>query len=336
MKKGKVVYFNDDIGEKDCFYPPWGTVGVIDENNSFYPFVVWRGWKCPFNPERSAVSAKFLTEAIIEPGDTVRICKGVTGDEHLSPNACDGLNGVVTEVINGSDKDYRVLCGKTMVFVAHGFADLVRKARKPEIKNEKKEERTMKSRLKDINERTLVKLRADGMCAVLAGNSLEYGNTRIFHNKSSITCGFGGISPVSHYNSDLTSKCERQYDIVAVKQCNSQSQAIAAVLSGTEPAWDWTEEQERKPQKGDWVEYSSDRYGTPRNKKGRGIVEVIEDGYALVETECGSTLVYYFSELRLIDPPAPVVLPAADVLRELSPKYGPRVSIKFPEQTVEL
>jgi hypothetical protein len=127
-----------------------------------------------------------------------------------------------------------------------------------------------------------------------------------------------------------------QYDIVAVKQCNSQSQAIAAVLSGTEPVWDWTEEQERKPQNGDWVEYSSDRYGTPRNKKGRGIVEVIKDGYALVETECGSTLMYYFNELRIIAPPAPVVLPAADVLRELAPKYGPRVSIKFDGQTVEL
>lgn len=194
----------------------------------------------------------------------------------------------------------------------------------------------MKPRLEDINEKTLVKLRGGEMVVLLSCTA----DTKHFYDKENIQKSHRtGLANFKWYETSLKydelGPIERR-DIVAIKQCESQSQAIAAVLSGAEPAWDWTEEQERRPQKGDWVEYFSDRYGTPRNKQGKGIVETIEDEHALVKTECGGTLMYYFNELRLIDPPAPVVLPAADVLRELSPKYGPRISIKFDGQTVEL
>jgi hypothetical protein len=125
------------------------------------------------------------------------------------------------------------------------------------------------------------------------------------------------------------------YDIIAYAQMENQAEAIRHVMRGTEPAWDWTEEQERRPQVGDWVELLRGHEEVSAGTKVR--IDRDDHGACPFGFEYrGTCHCVALDEIRLCDPPAPVVLPAADVLRELSPKYGPRVSIKFDGQTVEL
>ena len=280
--------------------------------------------------------ASDFSPATIEPGDTVRAtceCHKVYGDA----KACDPAAGTWF-LVWPNGQTLRTTC-----------ADLVRKARKPEVKSfpglceaakgcdfmdaiaysvrylKKKGEFAMKPRLEDINERTLCKTRGEGLAFVTRTSS---GDVKLI-NADTVNAGPCWFTCLPCFsNGDA-------YDIIAYAQMENQAEAIQHVMRGTEPAWDWQESDERRPRVGDWVELLRGHEEVPAGTKVR-IDRDDHDACPFAFEYRGIRHCVALDEIRLINPPVPVVLPAADVLRELSPKYGPRVSIKFPEQTVEL
>jgi hypothetical protein len=104
-------------------------------------------------------------------------------------------------------------------------------------------------KLEDINERTLVKTRAGEMAFItLFMGEHKLTTKRIVDDGNLLfLCSaiYGGE------NSDN--------DVVATKLVDTQMRAIRHVMTGTEPAWDWTESMDKpEPPKefkvGDWVE----------------------------------------------------------------------------------
>lgn len=99
----------------------------------------------------------------------------------------------------------------------------------------------MKMKKSDINERMLFKLRKGCMVVLLS----KY-NTSIFYAKDDLG-ERGGEADLNSYTEDLKNNvANKDYDIVAVKQYESQSEAIGQLLGNVEPEWEEIEEDIQK------------------------------------------------------------------------------------------
>ena len=100
----------------------------------------------------------------------------------------------------------------------------------------------------ELNTSMLFKLRDDGLCVLL---DRKDDNLQVFYNKERIINGHkGGISSLNYdYNSELqfNGTYTHGFDIVAIKQYDSCSQAIHMVLNDQEPEeWNWVEKVEKE------------------------------------------------------------------------------------------
>lgn len=98
----------------------------------------------------------------------------------------------------------------------------------------------------ELNERMLFKLRKKGLCVLLT----SYNEKQLFTKE---TIGkAAGESTLVELDKDLLDKDGwTSYDIVAIKQLNSQSEALGYLINDKEPKeWDWIrEEQPKKSEK---------------------------------------------------------------------------------------
>jgi len=96
----------------------------------------------------------------------------------------------------------------------------------------------------DLNSSMLFKIRNFGLCVLLERNS---DNNLVFYDKDRIKNGdSGGVSSLNDYDNNLMFNLgfnSKQFDIIAIKQYDSCTQAINMVLNDKEPKkWDWIEE----------------------------------------------------------------------------------------------
>ena len=100
----------------------------------------------------------------------------------------------------------------------------------------------------DLNNSMIFKLRGRGLCVLLDRHD---NNRQVFYNQGLINTGsVGGQSSMEDYSEDLLTfgnySSVREYDIIAIKQCKSCTEAINMVLNDKEPEkWDWIEEVEK-------------------------------------------------------------------------------------------
>ena len=96
-----------------------------------------------------------------------------------------------------------------------------------------------------INNRMLFKLRDGRLCVLI-----PKGNDRSFYSKNCIFIAnnTGGLSDLYSYNDDLTSTSSFiKYDIIAIKQYSTVSEAFYYLLNNIEPKeWDWVREEKKE------------------------------------------------------------------------------------------
>ena len=96
----------------------------------------------------------------------------------------------------------------------------------------------------DLNSSMLFKIRDYGLCVLLERTKDD---KYIFYAKDAIVKGvLGGVSSLDEYNDNLKigySNME-QFDIIAIKQYKSCTEALHVILDEEEPKeWDWVEEE---------------------------------------------------------------------------------------------
>jgi ribosomal protein L21E len=88
----------------------------------------------------------------------------------------------------------------------------------------------------------LYKQRGNGLSVILTN---DYGEPAFFSRKSLVDDGYGAydgyVQDRDQFGKD---KGESQYDIVAYKEYDNQGDAVAVLIKGTEPVWDWEETKE--------------------------------------------------------------------------------------------
>lgn len=96
-----------------------------------------------------------------------------------------------------------------------------------------------------INNRMLFKLRDGRLCVLI-----PKGNDRSFYSKNCIFIANnkGGLSDLYSYNDDLTiTSSFIKYDIIAIKQYSTVSEAFYYLLNNKEPKeWDWIREEKKE------------------------------------------------------------------------------------------
>lgn len=204
---------------------------------------------------------------------------------------------------------------------------------------QKKEEPKMSKRpeLSEINEKTLVKLREHGLCALMDCNEMTLCDKDCIENDGS------AIAAIRRYDSNLKHCKYDEYDIVATKQMKRVPAVLSALLSNTEPTWDWREDDDKPEYKvGDWVEVSPGLYGGKTVGRRGQIAGKNDDftwsvdfgaGYDGHDCDCLETDTGYWileKYLKPCSPPEPVTVTAADLKKQ----YGPNVVLNLDGQTI--
>jgi len=109
------------------------------------------------------------------------------------------------------------------------------------------ESRNIKMKKSDLNSSMLFKMRNGNLCVLL-----ETINDMVFYKRQEIIDGSysGQISLIDYDDSILIIgdqyESDLEYEIVAIKQCQSCTEALQLVVISTEPEeWDWVEEVEK-------------------------------------------------------------------------------------------
>jgi hypothetical protein len=193
----------------------------------------------------SGFRASDFSPATIEAGDTVRMeCDCHKGQDGVVERFAKNMDGALTPHVRTSEDVWP--CNMDEL-------TLIRKARKPEQKKEDKPV-SKKPRLEEINERYVVKLRNFGrkLAFVVVNEGGKY---------STVTKG-NATNPCEEVHAGPLMYGDGMFCIVATKQMECQADAIRAVMTNTEPVWDWTEDMDKPAFKvGDWVEVVSSPNG---------------------------------------------------------------------------
>lgn len=98
----------------------------------------------------------------------------------------------------------------------------------------------------NINASMLFKIRQGDMVVLLSRHTSD---EDVFYNKQHLGSSYsGGMMSLVQMRDDLTHSWWKKsgYDIIAIKQYDSQSQALCQLLSKIEPEWDWVREENIK------------------------------------------------------------------------------------------
>jgi hypothetical protein len=200
---------------------------------------------------------------------------------------------------------------------------------------QKKEDKPVskRPRLEDINENYVLKLRNGNMAVAMKGGHLGDSDPVGVYERRHLTangqCYSGKPSFEAVYG------CLDEYVIVATKKMPKPSMAISAVITNTEPVWDWTEDMDKPAFKvGDWVEVVSSPNGWNVLAGEKGTVCETDDTdmpYCVCGIH-GRKAWFRANQLKSCTPPAPVEITAADI----KAKFGDRVVVKLDGQSIEV
>lgn len=219
------VEFENDIGGHDgCGYSKGGKFGHV--------------WNV--DPDMLTLIRKAKPEQKTEP-------EGFSVGDRVADERSGALGRVVSitgEVCGGLyPVEVLVDYGPTLTYTLDGRQTI---GRPITLKHKEEPKMSKRPNLSEINERTLVKLRGYGLCALV-----EKENGLTLENAKCMGIGHG-IGQISQYGENFAPRGlmrpHPEYDIVAVKQMRYVGDVLAAVLSGTEPDWDWTEQMDRPPE----------------------------------------------------------------------------------------
>ena len=109
------------------------------------------------------------------------------------------------------------------------------------------ESRNAKMKKSDLNSSMLFKMRNGNLCVLL-----ETINDMVFYKRQEIIDGsYSGQISLNDYDDNILIigdqyESDLEYEIVAIKQCQSCTEALRLVVISTEPEeWDWVEEIEK-------------------------------------------------------------------------------------------
>jgi hypothetical protein len=291
--------------------------------------------------------ASDFTPATIEVGDTVQ-----TGDEYNDECA------IVVGRMTGRDGSFLVEFPPSSRFGTHdgdGFnlawgshptsgkcrwineknLTLIRKARKPEQPEQKKEDKPVskKPRLEDINENYVLKLRNGNMAVAMKSGHPGDSDPVGVYERRHLTANGQRYSGKPSF--EAVYGCLDEYVIVATKKMPKPSMAISAIITNTEPAWDWTIDMDKPAFKvGDWVEVVSSPNGWNVMAGEKGTVCETDDTdmpYRVCGIH-GRKAWFRANQLKPCASPAPVEITAADI----KAKFGDRVVVKLDGQSIEV